>query len=118
MYELLDVTRHTHGLVEGRLPASFTTPNQGHGAFHYFISYKWLAPSKLLANPLEEKHPENGLRPRRLVGVPLLPEVSRSLTDIALALLHSAKSVATKKAQTFLSASCHSNVLPGKSYRI
>jgi hypothetical protein len=89
-----------------------------HFIISYFISYKWLAPSKLLANPLEEKHPENGLRPRRLVGVPLLPEVSRSLTDIALALLRSAKSAATKKAQTFLSESCHSNVLPGKSYRI
>ena len=37
MYELLDVTRHTHGSVEGRLPASFTTPSQEHGAFHYFL---------------------------------------------------------------------------------
>jgi hypothetical protein len=87
---------------------------------HFIISSanKWLAPSKLLANPLEAKLPENGLRPRRLVGVPLPPEGSRSLTDIALALLRSAKSVATKKAQTFSSASCHSNVFPGKSYRI
>ena len=119
MYELLDVTRHTHGLVEGRrLPASFRTQNPEHGAFHYLLSNKWLTPSKLLASPLEAKLPENGLQPRRLVGVPLLPEGSRSLTDIALALLRSMKSATTKKAQTSLSARCHSNVLSGQSYRI
>ena len=72
MYELLDVTRHTHGLVEGRLPASFTTQNPEQ--LHYFLSDKSLTPSKLLANPLETKLPENGLQPRRLVRVPPLPE--------------------------------------------
>ena len=89
-----------------------------HGAFHYFLSDKWLAPSKLLANPLEAKLPEYGLRPMRIEGVPLLPEVSRSLTGIDLELLHYTKSAATGKSQTFSSARCHSNVLPGKLYRI
>ena len=87
MYELLDVTCHTHGLVEGRrLPVKVSehrTQNMEH--FIIWSANKWLAPSKLLANPLEAKLPENGLQPRRLVGVPLLPEGSRSLTDIALA---------------------------------
>ncbi len=61
----------------------------------------WLAPSKLLANPLEAKLPEKCLRPRRLVKVPLLPAESRSLIAIVLALLPSAKFVSTKKAQNF-----------------
>ena len=61
MYELLDVMHHMHGLVEGRLPASFRSQNPEHGAFHYFLLDKWLAPSKLLSNPLEAKLPENGL---------------------------------------------------------
>ena len=46
--------------------------------------------------------------------MPLLPEVSRSLTGIALELLRYAKSATTRIAQTFSSARCHSNVLPGK----
>ena len=80
-----------------------------HGAFQYFLSDKWLAPSKLLADALEEKLLGNSLQQRQHVSVPLLQEVSRSLIAIVLALLHSAKSVATKKVQIFLSASCHSS---------
>jgi hypothetical protein len=67
---------------------------------HAIISNKWLSPSKLLATPLEGKLSQNDLQLRWLVGVPLLPERSRGLTDIALALLRSAKSAATKKHRT------------------
>ena len=45
--------------------------------------------------------------------MPLELEGSRSLTDIAPALLLSAKSAVTKRAQSFLSKRCHSNVLQG-----
>ena len=44
----------------------------------------WLAPSKLLANALEEKLLENSLQQGRLVSVPPLQEVSRSLIAIVL----------------------------------
>ena len=57
----------------------------------------WLVSSKLLTNVLEAKLPENSLRPRWLVSVPLLQEVSRSLIAIVLALLHSAKPSLPKK---------------------
>ncbi|KAL7521170.1 hypothetical protein ACHAWX_005867 [Stephanocyclus meneghinianus] len=50
--------------------------------------------------------------------MPLELEESRSLTDITLAVLLSAKSSITKRAQSFLSARCHSNVLQGKYCRI
>eukprot|EP00804_Cyclotella_cryptica_P009796 CCRYP_013245-RC/>CCRYP_013245-RC protein AED:0.32 eAED:1.00 QI:0/-1/0/1/-1/0/1/0/51 len=42
----------------------------------------------------------------------------RSLIVIVLALLHFAKSAATKKAQIFLSTRCHSSALRGKFCRI
>eukprot|EP00804_Cyclotella_cryptica_P019528 CCRYP_014301-RA/>CCRYP_014301-RA protein AED:0.22 eAED:0.22 QI:0/-1/0/1/-1/0/1/0/77 len=42
----------------------------------------------------------------------------KSLIVIVLALLHFAKSAATKKAQIFLSARCHSSALQGKFCRI
>ncbi len=77
-----------------------TYSKHNHGAFHYFLSDKWRAPSKLLTNPLEAKLPEYGLQPMRIVGVPLLPEVSRSLTGIDLELLHYVKSTSIRKAQT------------------
>ncbi len=108
----------THVSVASKSHKLKTYWKHNHGAFHYFLSDNWLAPSKLLANQLEAKLPENILWPRRLVGVPLLPEVSRSLTGIALELLRYAKSAATRIAQTFSSARCHSNVLPVKSYRL
>jgi hypothetical protein len=104
----------THVSVASKSHKLKTYWKHNHGAFHYFLSDNWLAPSKLLANQLEAKLPENILWPRRLVGVPLLPEVSRSLTGIALELLCYTKSAATRIAQTFSSARCHSNVLPGK----
>jgi histone H3/H4 len=56
----------------------------------------WLAPSKLLANILDAKLPKNSLRPRWLVSVPLLQEVSRSLIAIILALLSSTKFASIK----------------------
>ena len=108
----------THVSVASKSHKLKTYWKHNHGAFHYFHSDNWLAPSKLLANQLEAKLPENILWPRWLVGVPLLPEVSRSLTGIALELLRYAKSAATRISQTFSSARCHSNVLPVKSYGI
>ena len=77
----------THVSVASKSHKLKTYWKHNHGAFHYFLSDKWLAPSKLLANLLEAKLPEYGLQPMRIVGVPLLPEVSRSLTGIALELL-------------------------------
>jgi hypothetical protein len=108
----------THVSVASKSHKLKTYSKHNHGAFHYFLSDKWFAPSKLLANPLEATLPEYGLRPRRFVGVPLLLEVSRSLTGIDLELLRYAKYATTRKAQTFSSARCHSNILPGKSYRV
>jgi hypothetical protein len=57
----------------------------------------WLVPSKLHANVLETKLPENCLQPRQLISVPLLQVVSRSLIAIILALLPSTKFASVKK---------------------
>ena len=51
---------------------------------------------QLLVNLLETKQPKNSLQPRRLVSVPLLQEVSRSLIAVVLALLPSTKFVSIK----------------------
>eukprot|EP00804_Cyclotella_cryptica_P006931 CCRYP_007092-RB/>CCRYP_007092-RB protein AED:0.31 eAED:1.00 QI:0/-1/0/1/-1/0/1/0/50 len=50
--------------------------------------------------------------------MPQHQEGLKSLIVIVLALMHSAKSTATKKAQIFLSARCHSSALQGKFCRI
>ena len=78
----------------------------------------WLGPNKLLAILLVEKLPDSSLPPRLLEEGPLHQEGLKSLIVIALALLHSAKFAATKKAQIFLSARCHSSALQGKFCRI
>eukprot|EP00804_Cyclotella_cryptica_P021235 CCRYP_001524-RA/>CCRYP_001524-RA protein AED:0.38 eAED:1.00 QI:0/-1/0/1/-1/0/1/0/75 len=46
------------------------------------------------------------------------PDRLKSLIVIVLALLHFAKSTATKKAQIFISTRCHSSALQGKFCRI
>ena len=102
--------------VNHGMPASLTTHNAT--MEHVIITNKWLGRSKVLANQLVEKLPENSFPQKRLEYMPLELEGSRSLTDIALALLRSAKSAAIKKAQTFSSTRCHSNILQGKSCRI
>jgi hypothetical protein len=98
------------------MPASLKTQNTT--VEHVIITNKWLGQSKPLANRLVEKLPENSFPQRWFDSMPLELEGSRSLTDIALALLLSAKSAVTKKAQSFLSTRCHSNVLQGKYCRI
>jgi hypothetical protein len=105
-----------HVITNHGMPASLTMQNAT--MEHVIITNKWLRRSKLLANRLVEKLPKNSFPQRRLEQMPLELEGSRSLTNIELALLRSAKSAAIKKAQTFSSTRCHSNVMQGKSCRI
>eukprot|EP00804_Cyclotella_cryptica_P001954 CCRYP_007387-RA/>CCRYP_007387-RA protein AED:0.22 eAED:0.22 QI:0/-1/0/1/-1/0/1/0/79 len=67
---------------------------------------------------LAEKLINSNLPPRLLQESPLQREGLKSLIVIIMALLHSAKSTTTKKAQIFLSTRCRSSALQGKFCRI
>ena len=101
----------SHAITNHGMPASLTMQNAT--MEHVINTNKWLGQSKRLANRLVEKRPENSFPQRQLEYMPLELEGPRSLTDKHLELLRSAKSAANKKAQTFVSTRCRSNVMQG-----
>merc|ERR1739847_199026 len=72
---------------------------------------QWPALSRPPVSPLVARLPASNLPPRPLASPPRLPVVSRSLTATSLVPSLSARSVATRRAPSFSSASCHSSAL-------
>merc|ERR1712156_58191 len=72
---------------------------------------RWPVPSKLLVNPLEEKHLGSNWLPRLPVNLLHLLEVSRSHTGTGLEPSLSVKSEDTRSLLSFSSANSHFNVL-------